>query len=358
MKDRLINILKFLGFLSLGIVILGLVYRSQNAAFEAQCKLDGVAPADCSLIDKLTSDLSTIDPKWLIAGVAIFMLSNIFRAWRWQQLTDPLGKKISLSTSFWAIMIGYFANLGIPRMGEVVRAGVVSRYEGISTEKVMGTVVVDRILDLICLLIFMGLALVVQWDTLSSFILEANKERQFSFSIQSILLYGTLLFAVLAAGVWGVYRLFKNNSDNAIVKKVTDLVSGFIDGLKSLSKVKNKPLLVLNTIGIWGCYYFMAYIPFLSFPPTSHLGLDAGLMVFVFSAIGIVVPSPGGLGSYHLMVIQALELFGINGNDAFSYANILFFSVQIGANILFGILGLIVLPLINQGKSKNRLTDK
>ncbi len=354
MNPRLANVLRFAGFLSVGILILGLVFRSQNAAFQAQCVIDGVPADECSLLGKLLGDLALVRWPWLFLTLCLFMMSNFFRAWRWQQLVEPLGRRVKFWNSYWAVMIGYLANLGLPRMGEVVRAGVLGRYEGVAVEKVMGTVVVDRILDVLCLLTVVGIAFVVQWDLLTSFIVDARSVGDATVGEDAATSWlGTYIFSglfVAALGVGVVYYLFTHLSHTSFVQKVSKLAVGFGSGLKSLTRVRNKPLLVFHTFGIWTCYFAMAYVPFFAFPPTEHLGPDAALMVFVFSALGIIIPSPGGLGSYHLMVIQALAIYDVPGDDALSFANILFFAVNIGCNILFGILGLLVLPIINRGR--------
>ena len=347
MKGRFANVLKFLGFLSIGVVILTMVYLNQDAKFQAQCLLDGIPTDECSFLNKLATDLSTVKWIWLLATLFVFMVSNFFRAWRWQQLIEPLGKKVYFWNAFWSVMIGYFANLGFPRMGEVVRAGLLGRYEGVPVEKVMGTVVVDRILDVVMLLVIIGIAFVLQWDTLSNFVMESRGSSAGGAGFGSLL---AMVVCMLVVGVVLLVWLLRKFSHIGFVKKITNLAKGFAEGLRSLTKVKSKPLLVFNTVGIWVCYFGMAFLPFFSFPPTEHLGVDAALMVFIFSALGIVIPSPGGMGSYHLMVVQALALFSIAGDDAFSFANIMFFTLQIGVNVLFGIIGLILLPMLNNGK--------
>ena len=357
MNGRLASVLKFLGFLALGAAILSYVYVKQNAAFEAQCALDGVAPEDCSLVGKLAADLSTVNYEWLLALLGIFMVSNYFRTVRWQQLLEPLGKPVGFGNAFWSVMIGYFANLGFPRAGEVVRAGVLGRYEGIAVEKVMGTVVVDRILDVLCLLVVVAIAFFVQWDLLTGLILDARGGAAASeggLGVGGLLLIAAALgLGALAVGYW----VLKTYAHLAVVQKVLKFVNGFKDGLTSLKDVRSMPILLFNTLGIWGCYFLMAYVPFFAFPPTAHLGVDAALMVFIFSALGIVIPSPGGLGSYHLMVIQALAIYNIDGADAFSFANILFFTINLGCNIIFGLLGLLLLPMLNGGKRVEMTTE-
>ena len=347
MSARLRKGLQFVGFLSIGVAILAFVFHRQNAAYREQCALDGVPADECSLIGKLAADLATVNYWWLLALLAIFMVSNYFRTVRWQQLIEPLGRRVSLGNAFWSVMIGYFANLGFPRAGEVVRAGVLARYEGVAVERVMGTVVLDRLLDVVCLLAVMGVAFVVQWETLSAFVADARAGAGGGGGVLGYLVLAAATGLLLLGVAWYMFRRYRHV---ALVRRVSALVAGFADGLRSVARVRNKPALALNTLGIWGCYFLMAYVPFFAFPPTAHLGVDAALMVFVFSALGIVIPSPGGLGSYHLMVIQALAIYNVDGADALSFANILFFTVNLGCNILFGLLGLAVLPMLNAGK--------
>ena len=123
---------------------------------------------------------------------------------------------------------------------------------------------------------------------------------------------------------------------------------GFYDGIMSVRRISNIPLFIFHTIAIWFLYYLMQYLAFFSFAPTENLGPVAGLVVFAFGSLGIVVPTPGGMGSFHFLTAEALAIYGIQGADAFTYANIVFFSIQIFANIIFGTISLIVLPMYNK----------
>lgn len=145
------KVLQFLFFAGFGVLILWLVYRSQNAAFMEQCRLDGKPEDQCNLMRTLIQDFRSASPWWLLLVMATFTVSNAFRAWRWQMLLEPLGYKTRFANGFWSIILGYFANLGLPRMGEVTRAGALARYERIPAERVMGTLVIDRLMDFICL---------------------------------------------------------------------------------------------------------------------------------------------------------------------------------------------------------------
>ncbi len=131
-------------------------------------------------------------------------------------------------------------------------------------------------------------------------------------------------------------------------QKILNILKGFIDGIITVFKLKNPWLFLFHSIVIWAMYYLMTYICFFSFEPTSHLGPVAGLVTFVFGSLGVVFPAPGGMGSYQFLVMESLGFFGIDSADAFSFSNIVFFSIQIFGNILFGVLAFLYLPVFNK----------
>lgn len=324
-----------------------LVFRSQNTAFQEQCRLDGVPSDQCSLTDKLLHDFSTVHIGWILAVLAAFTVSNMFRAWRWQMLMEPLGYQVRFSNAFLTILLGYFANLGLPRMGEVVRAGSLSRYEKVPLEKVMGTLVIDRLMDFICLIIVVGLAFLFEGKILLQFI---ESGRQGGSGGGSILTHPLVLTAGALAVLGGIFLLvfWKKLMELAIFKKIASIAIGFRDGLRSVFQLRRPGLFLFFSGGIWLMFYLQCYFNLLAFPPTAHLSLGAALMVFVFGTLGFVIPSPGGMGTFHALAIAGLALYGIGGGDAFSYANIAFFAVQIFYNLVGGILALTLLPILNR----------
>ena len=312
--------LQLLFFLALGLTILTLVFRNQNAAFQEQCRLDGTPTDQCSLVDKLLHDFSTINIGWMLLVIAAFTLSNMMRAWRWQMLLQPLGYRAGFANSLLSILLGYFANLGFPRMGEVVRAGSLARYERIPVEKVMGTCVVDRLMDFICLGVVVGLAFLLEGQTLLNFLTHRQQsgsmlENTFVLTALGLLVAGTLAAVIF----WNKLRQLP------AFQKVAGLVKGFWDGLRSVFRLQHTGLFLLYSGGIWLMFYLQCYFNLLAFPPTAQLGASAALMVFVFGTLGFVIPSPGGMGTFHALAIAGLALYGISGSDAFSYANIAFF---------------------------------
>jgi len=323
-----------------------LVYRSQNAAFIEQCRLDGIPSDKCSLPDKLLTDFSSINFGWLFAVVLAFTMSNIFRTLRWKMMFPPMGHDIQFQNGFLTILLGYFANLGLPRMGEVVRAGSLSRYEGIPVEKVVGTLVIDRLMDLICLGIVVGLAFIFQGGILLQFLSQNTVPEESGSLFGSQLFY--LLVFILALVIAITWFLRFKLKETKLYKVLEGLLFGFRDGLRSVLYLEKPWLFFIYSIGIWVMFYFQCYWNLLAFPPTAHLGMQAAIMVFVFGTLGFVIPSPGGMGTFHALSIAGLALYGISGSDGFSYANIAFFTIQIFYNVIGGILSLLLLPVLNK----------
>ena len=332
-------------------LIFYVLFRNFETSYLEECVQKGIPESECSLVDKIISDFRSVKVVWIIAILCAYMLSNLMRALRWNQMFDTLGYHPKVINSLGALMIGYFTNLAFPRIGELIKTGTLARYEGIPFEKVMGTVIVDRILDVLALALVIMLALVVSFGTFRDYFAQ-----NFESPGQSTLILVGLLGVAGLIGLYVMNRLLSSDTlTNPLLLKIKSLWEGFLDGLTSLKGVKNIPLLILYTAGIWLMYYLMTYLCFSAFMPTAHLGMVAGLVVFVFGTLGMVFPSPGGMGSYHLLISQALIIYGVAGADAFSFSNIIFFAINIFGNIVFGILFFLILPLINKnsGVRKN-----
>lgn len=344
MNKQLLNALKFLIFLGLGFGILYYVFYQQNLAYQEECLKRGIAEADCSLIGKVLNDFAGANFGWLAVVLVCFTISNISRALRWNMLLRQLGAQPRFINAFLTINLGYFANLGLPRIGEVVRGGTMARYEKIGVEKVMGTIVVGRTIDVISILLLTGLALVLAFDKITAWLnsLPGIAEKLDTLKWLAIL-GGSFGIIVLALGWYLRERLLKI----AFFQKALEIVKGFAQGLTTIKGLESPLLFVMHSIIIWVMYYLMTYLCLFAFFPTAHLGPIAGLITFVAGGWGIVVPSPGGMGSYHLMTQAALVLYGIAGDDAFSWSNIAFFSINIGCNVAIGLLALLLLPRIN-----------
>jgi len=324
-----------------------LVYDRQNQAYMEQCALDGVPTSECSLIDKLVNDFKSCNFIYIGLMIVCFTLSNISRAIRWNMLFHTLGYKPKLSNSFLTITLSYFANLGLSRGGEVIRAASMAKYEKMSSSQSMGTVVLDRVFDMVVFLVAIVLAFIFGFQLIYEFIVE-NLSKKFE-NMQSLLTLMWVLIAVSILGgifLWRLRKYFRNLKFYGTIKKK---VKSFLEGLRTYKHVENKGMFWFHTFFIWVCFFFMTYFAFFAYEPTSHLGFREALMVFVFGSLGVIIPTPGGMGTYHFLVSTALILYHVDKVSAFSFANIVFFTIQIFYCIVLGVISIILLPIINKG---------
>ena len=330
----------------MGGVILFLLYRSQANSFAEQCQLDGILPENCNYFTELVNDFKSVKIQWLLLVIFMYMSSNVVRSLRWMMMFKPMGYKIKFENAIGTLMFGYFANLGLPRLGEILRPVALSRYEKVEVEKVVGTIVAERALDMLLLLMFIGLALFLEYETLWNYI---SENQAITDKLMLILTSPIFYIALILGAAFGIYFLFsKSFKKSKIGQKLWGLANGFMDGIKSIFQLERPLLFVFYTVFIWVMYLLMTRLCFFAFEPTSHLSFTTAIMIFVFGTLGIVFPSPGGMGSYHILVMAGLALYGIESSDAFSYANIIFFSIQFFCNIFFGLLAYLLLPLLNK----------
>ena len=338
----------------MGLGILYYVYYNQNLAYQAQCALDGIAAEDCSLIQKIFDDFRSANYWWVLVVFLAFTMSNVSRMIRWGMLMRNLGYPVRNLFIYISIMLGYLFNLTLPRLGEFVRAGTIARYEKIPMEKVVGTIVVDRTMDVLSLALVMIIAFAVEYDNLVNFI-NANQQEDGPGLLANTGVQITLGILILLAILGFIFR--KALFASRIGQKVKGIFQGLMEGIKTVFSLKRPWLFILHSVNVWLMYFLMAYLCFFAYEPTAHLGIRAGLTVFAFSALGVLIPSPGGMGTVHWLTIQALALYGIKEVDAFSFANILFFSVQIFYNVLGGLLCLGFLFLFNRRQKSMTTTD-
>lgn len=348
MNKHILNFLKFIVFLGVGVAIMYFVYSKYSEAYLADCDLKGISTEVCgTLFEKVVADFKTVNFFWIFMVLVAFTISNTSRALRWNMLIRPLGYVPRFTNSFFCIIIGYFANMFLPRVGEVARAAMMSKYEKIPAEKLFGTIVVGRVVDVICLLLAIGLTILLEFDSIIEFVsANAGGEDGKTGSFFSSPMFYVLLMMVLAGGIALVFR--KQLKETKLVKKIIDILKGLWEGIQTIRKLDSPLVFIFHSLNIWVMYFFMTYLCFFAFAPTAGLSPIAALMAFVFGAFGIVIPSPGGMGTYHFFTTEALKIYEVSGGDAFSFANILFFSIQIGCNILIGLLAVIMLPWINR----------
>jgi len=273
-------------------------------------------------------------------------ISHLIRAVRWNMMIHTFGYRPKLSNSFFAVMIGYLANIVFFRMGEVMRCGFMARYDEPPADKLFGTVITERVIDLLMLIILMAITLLTQYQLLSDYFYN-NIWTGLVSKFQSVFGDGLggklLLLGVFAAIAFGAYLIFKRLN---FWNRFQSIISGVIDGVLSVKNVANIPLFVVYTLGIWLMYFLMVYLAFDSMEATSHLGLAAGLAILVFGSVGIIVVQ-GGLGAYHIIVQQILVLFGLTAATGFAFAWVIW-SAQTLLIVILGVISFILMPNLNK----------
>ncbi len=325
MKDKIVKLLKFLAFLVIGVVLFWLVYRDQD-------------------VDRIKSILTNdVNYWWVWLSLFLGLLSHISRTLRWNLMIEPLGQKPKTLNTFLAVMVGYLMNLVIPRMGELSRCGVLARYEKMSFTKLIGTVVTERIVDVIMLLLLTLIVIGTQFGKILQFL---NNNPEIKAKVNSIAFSPwAIVGIVLVVVLFYIFR--KQIKKSAAFTKVNEILSKFSEGLITVKNMKHKGAFIFHSVFIWTMYYLMLYVVFFAFDFTSHLTAIAGLTIFVLGSFGMVAPVQGGMGTWHFMVVQTLIVYGIDKSDGLIYAFLAHSSMTFML-IILGLISLLVLPFINR----------
>ena len=272
---------------------------------------------------------------WVFFGLFFGILSHLSRAYRWKFMLEPLGFKPKFTNSVLAVLVGYLVNLAIPRAGEVSRAAVLSNYENVPFEKGFGTIVAERIADLIMMLLIVAITLFVQFD----FIYELLTK---NFDPTKIILLIALLI-----GAFFVFTLFVKKAKKGFLLKIKTFISGLIEGVTSIFKMKKKWPFIFHTIFIWAMYVLMFWA---TIPAIDGLEVPIGGILIGFLAGGFsIAATNGGIGLYPIAVASAFALFGIDQESANAFGWIMW-TAQTAMIIIFGGLSFLLLPIYNKSK--------
>ncbi|MBO6057012.1 MAG: flippase-like domain-containing protein [Bacteroidales bacterium] len=326
MNKKTSKTLWYVVFLALGVALLWFSFRNID-------------------LSQLWTDIKSAKYSWMLLSLACLAISLFFRALRWNIQIEALGYKTRASSTYGAVLIAYLANCIFPRLGEVVRCSVLKRKENIPFDKTLGSVISERIIDLTVLFGLAFLVIVFQWKLLGSLV------TSWMMPLLNKLINNVLLgIVVILAGIAGIVLLIKIIKRN---KKIASLWHGFLDGIKSVVKMKKKWRFVLYTLGVWGFYIVMTWLPFYMLPETSHLGLVEAITLLGIATLGVVAPVPGGIGTYHFIAITLLSgFYGISEQVAGSFA-----AINHGSQMIFylitGVIAYVVMFFIDKRKPIN-----
>jgi glycosyltransferase 2 family protein len=297
LKSRIITGIKFIFFLGLGIFIIWLSLRNLSSGEK----------------EEIIESFKVANYYWVILAVLLGILSHILRTLRWIIFFEPMGYVPSVKNTFYAVMVGYFANMAFPRLGEVTRCGILTKYENIPFNKSFGTVITERALDMIIFILLFFLTILTQIGTIDNY-MDTNvypklHGKFINYFRNPMVILGAIAIVIFIVALFILFR--KKLSHTVLYQKIKHLVLGFWEGLKSLSQIKRPVLFVFYSIAIWVLYYLMVYVCFFCFSYTSSLTMGAALSALVLGSIGIMI-TPGGIGIYPAILQETLLLYGIS----------------------------------------------
>ena len=286
---------------------------------------------------------------WLMLPVFLILsLSHIVRALRWRILMEPMGYKPSILNTFFAVMIGYLANLAIPRLGEVLKCTLLSKYEKVPAEKLVGTIVAERAVDVISLAIVFIITLLTQTNLIASYGLELfrqlfeNKSGQFSMQKIGIVLGAVVLLIVLLK-IWS-----RKYGHLPFVMSAKKIIKGIWEGVSSIRYLKQKGLFIFYSVTIWVLYIVGTWVGLSATAGTAGLGFNAALAALAFGSIGMIV-TPGGIGAYAYFIAKIVEKMGVPFEIGFANGTLQWFA-QFIIVLIVGSICLLVLPIFNKNK--------
>lgn len=326
MNKKTTKTLWYVVFLALGVALLWFSFRNID-------------------LSQLWIDIKGAKYSWMLLSLACLAISLYFRALRWNIQIEALGYKTRASSTYGAVLIAYLANCIFPRLGEVARCSVLKRKENIPFDKTFGSVISERIIDLLVLFGLAFLVIVFQWKLLGGLITSwmvplVNK------LIDNVLL-GIIVIVVGIALIIFLIKIIRRN------KKIASLWHGFVDGIKSVVTMKKKWRFIIYTLAVWGFYVLMTWLPFYMLAETSHLGVVEAVTLLGIATLGVVAPVPGGIGTYHFIAITLLSgFYGISEQVAGSFA-----AINHGSQMIFylitGIIAYVVMFFFDKRKPIN-----
>lgn len=332
MKRALVTVAKLLFFLGIGIFFIWLFLRHLTPDEKKE----------------IWESFGQANYSWILLSLVIGIFSHISRSIRWKMLMEPMGYRPRFKNVFFAVFIGYFANLALPRLGEVSRCGVLTRYERIPFQNAFGTVVTERAIDILTFVLLFLLNLALEFNKVYHYLSEriiAPLSGKFAALNHS----GYLIY-IMAAGflvfLLALLYLRKKFNHTRLYKKIKEVILGFIEGLRSLTKIKQPGWFIFHSLLIWVLYFAMTYVVFQCLPETSGLPVSAGFAVFIFATIGVMLVQ-GGIGIYPAIVAETLFLYHIPETRGYAMGWLLW-SGQTIMIVLAGIISLILLPLLNK----------
>lgn len=333
MRISLVKLIRYLIYLTLGILLFYLAFKGQD-------------------LNKMISDLQKANFKWIIISIIISLIAHFLRAYRWNLMIGSLGHGTpSILNTFHAVIMGYLANLAFPRMGELARCTVINKSDRIPVTKLLGTVIAERVADLLMLGLIFLLAILLEFKLLSGFLNE-HVLSKLSGRIGDIILVisGLILLSVIT--IFFLIMIKKKNWGFA--ERIFHFFSGMKAGILSVKRMDNKAGFLISSVFIWLLYGLSSYLCFFALKATASLGPGAALSTLVFGSLAMIAPVQGGIGAFHWMVSEGLMAYGISKTDGLSYALL----VHTSQTLIVLIIGSISLILFIKKSNSNQQNEQ
>ena len=300
----------------------------------------------------LVNELKKVNFNWIVLSMIFGALAYVSRGLRWKIMLEAIDYKTSNINNIAAVSIGYFTNLFVPRAGEITRCTALNQKEKIPLNKLFGTIIVERVIDFMALIFLLLFTIISQHKIIKDFYLAIKNQNSETNSQNKML----LVFASFITLILIIFLLKKQIKKLSFYEKIKQFIDGLKEGFKSVENIKNKTHFWIHTFIIWLMYFLMTYVCFFSMSETNHLSLIDGVFILVLGGIGMVIPTPGGIGSYHAIVMIGLAVLGVgyisfgsestSANPALIFPTIVHIAQTLVA-IIMGVISLLILFIFN-----------
>ena len=336
MNKRYRTLFQYIFFFGLGIFLVWWSVKDLTAADKSQIR----------------EALRTARYLLFVPVLVILLLSHYIRALRWKLMITPLGHNPAVKNTFFAVMIGYLTNLAFPRLGEVLKCTVLARYEKIPADKLIGTIIIERIIDALSLLIVFGITLLIQpgiyTQIINTFLHDPATGEKQSAGFPIALLLGIIVLLIIIT--WMIVKK-KNLTDFALLLK--KIAINIFKGVATIGKLQKKGSFIFLTMVLWTLYLMGGYIGFFAFRETSHYGLKEAFTILSAGSVGMII-TPGGIGAYAVLLEKTMQLYGLQKGVALAFGWLLWI-FQTGVILLGGLFSFVAMPYLNKKQSSEKI---
>lgn len=334
MGKKLLNILKYALLLSISGALMVYALRGQD-------------------LSRIGQYMREADYFWLGLTMILSAMGYFSRSYRWKMQLDAAGQRASFWDVYHANMVGNLANMVLPRMGEVIRCSVLRRNGGVPVQVGLGSVITERVIDVVVLFCLLGATLLLDFHKFWAFVVDKLLGGGASVDAMArnrtpLLIAAAMAAVLLLSLAWALVRNLERLRQNALFNRVFNFACGLLAGVFSIRHLENKWLFVFHTVFTWAVYFLMDYLAFFAFPETSNLGWSAGLAALTFGAFGMAAPVSGGIGTFHLLMQSILIVFGVSPEAGIAFALVVHGAQTLLVVLMGGIS--FVLSMLKTGK--------